>query len=454
MEGRTSTQATSGDQAFNANMRPEPDTKSKSALILEDIAEMDKAVFACGEDNNHSTALASDAPSPVQLMQDSGVSCHLCKKMYKNKGSLATHLRVKHKMSGNTRAKMPCLEVGCDYRGNRIARLITHLIQEHKMKFHCEKVTFQKKEDFWKWRKEAEERCRSSYCAETSAKTMVSGDVKFFLRCRRSGYVKCHSRGTLARGVRKGSVKINAVCTSFMEVTFGMEGGATVHFCRTHYGHADDGQHLRMNAEERETIRQLILEGQTASSIITTMKTKMPQHRHHLLKYANIRNISIRQNFQTHGKGLAEGDQDQEAFPDVVMSEADQNSPTLQVEKEVEVEAIDRESPDTPEILDHIQACSLERLQAEVKTKVEKVLHLSSTVTSEDTLKYVSENLDFLIDMLESCKDIEVIPDSSEPSEDTGQNVVLHKDIDGNTHLLLCSSKSIDDLMCKKKDAV
>lgn len=253
--------------------------------------------------------------------------------------------------------------------------------------------------------------------------------------------------------MRKGSIKINAVCTSFMEVTFDTAGGATVHFCRTHYGHADDGQHLRMNPEERRTIRQLILEGQTASSIINTMKTKMPQHRHHLLKYGNIRGISSRQSGYTQGGGVAEGGRDQGAFPDVVMSEADQNSLTLQVEKEVEVEAIDRQSPDTPEILDQIQVCNLERLQAEVKAKIEKAFCLASTVTSEETLKYVSQNLDILTDLLESSKDIEVISEPSEPSEDTGQNVVVHKDIDGNTHLLLCSSKSIDDLMCKKKDA-
>ncbi|MPC21645.1 hypothetical protein E2C01_014636 [Portunus trituberculatus] len=411
---------------------------------------------------------------------------------------------------------------------------------------------------------------------------MVSGEMKFFLWCRRSGYDKYHSRVMVHGGQRKRSVKINAVCTSFMEVTFDTAGGATVHFCRTHYGHANDGQHLRLNAEERDSIRQLIQEGHGASSIITTMKTQMPQHRHHLLKYGNIRGIYIR---QTQGSGLAESDQetfqdavvngdqnsltsplqqphstdmaesDQETFEDAVMNrrqnsltsplqqphstgvveggqviyqnvvmgigsqnsltyslqqpqctgiveggqvmyqnavvnegsqdsltyslqqaqgsgmaecgqvtyqnavvkEGDQDSLTLEVEKEVEVEAIDRQPSDTSEILDldQLQACSVESLKAEVKAKIERAFHLASSVTNEETLKYVSENLDHLTDLLERSRGIEVVSEASKPlaSQDTGQNVVLHKDIDGNTHLLLCSSESIDNLMCKEEDA-
>lgn len=291
---------------------------------------------------------------------------------------------------------------------------------------------------------------------------MVSGDVKFFLRCRRSGYVKRHSRGSRTRGARKGSIKINAVCTSFMEVTFGRDGGATAHFCRTHYGHADDGQHLRMNAEERESIRLLILEGYTASAIITTMKTRMPQHRHHLLKYSNIRNISVRQNlFMTRDRDLAGGKR--RVFPGVVVGEAGQDSLTLQVEKEVEVEAEADErvmSPhtlvleshsQTSKPLGHIQDCSMEVLQKEVKTKIERISRLAASVTSKDTLKYLSENLDILTNQLENQVHIEVIPEPAEHTEEDGRNVVLHKDIDGNTHVLLCSPKSIEDLVCRKE---
>lgn len=268
----------------------------------------------------------------------------------------------------------------------------------------------------------------------------------------------------MTKGARKGSVKINAVCTSFMEVVFDRSGGATVHFCRTHYGHADDGQHLRLNAEERETIRELILKGYTASSIMATMRTCMPQHRHHLLKYSKIRNISVRQNlFMTRGRDLAGASR--RVFPSDIVDEAGQDSLNLQVEKEVEVEAEQEEkeemSPQTLVLEPHPQVSrtaetdqntdNTEQLQAEVKKKIEKLSCLASSLTSESTLRYLSENLGFLTDLLESETQIEVVTEPSEHVEASEQNVVLQKDIDGNTLVLLCSPKCMDDLVPKKE---
>lgn len=317
--------------------------------------------------------------------------------------------------------------------------------------------------DFWQWRKEAEERCRSSYCAETSTKKMVSGDIKFFLRCRRSGYVKCPPQGARTRVARKGSMKINAVCTSFMEVIFMKDGGATVHFCRTHYGHADDGQHLRMNSEERESIRQLILEGHTASAIIATMKTRMPQHRHHLLKYSKIRNISVRQNlYMTRDRNLGGGSRP--VFSGELVSDTGQDSISLQVVKEVEVQAEEQEEVMSSHTLDlqphpHSSVApvttqdgdSVQTLQTEVKQRLDKLSSLAASVTSVSCLRYLSENLGFLTDLLENESRIEVVTEPSEHSEAGDQNVVLHKDIDGNSLIILCSPRNIDDLVDKKK---
>lgn len=144
MEEKTTFLPASGDM-FSAGMCPEPNIKTEPVIVLKE--EVDQTTFTCEEESDHSDGQTGDPSSQAIVMQKEGrVLCHLCKKVYKNKGSLATHLRAKHKLCGNARAKMPCLEVGCDFRANRIARLITHLIQAHKMKFQCEKVTFQKKD--------------------------------------------------------------------------------------------------------------------------------------------------------------------------------------------------------------------------------------------------------------------------------------------------------------------
>lgn len=131
------------DELYSIEMNQEAGIKVEPAVKLEEIVEgMDRATR---EESDYSNQ-AIDLSRREIVVNEGRVACHICKKAYKNKSSLATHLRAKHNLCGNTRAKMPCLEVSCDFKANRIARLITHLIKAHKMKFQCEKVTFQNKD--------------------------------------------------------------------------------------------------------------------------------------------------------------------------------------------------------------------------------------------------------------------------------------------------------------------
>ncbi|XP_071513030.1 uncharacterized protein [Panulirus ornatus] len=462
----------------NFSIDQEPYIKTEPAIILEELTSMgDSAYMYCENDDDPNDSVQDGSMEKNQVIDmsqedEQSTICHICSKTYKNKSSLSTHLRVKHNLSAQSRAKMPCLEPGCDFRGNRIARLISHLIRAHKMKFQCEKVTFQQKDDFWKWKKEAEERCRASYSAQTSAKTMVSGDLKFFLRCRRSGFVKStDSKSAISRPrfVKKGSMKINAVCTSFMEVMFMKEGGATVHFCRTHYGHDEDGSHLRMNDEERDMIKDLILEGFPAAKIIAIMKTRMPIHRHQLLKYANIRNISVRQNlFMTRGKGLVGGSRRVflRKIPKclLVRSEGDSNM-SLRVDNEIEVEAdlaeADHSYP-TLIVQTHSQRSmvfsenmeNVKQLRNEIQAKIERISRLASGLVTDTALRNLSENLDNVARTVENEKHIEVIPEVPETTNINQQNIVLHRDTDGNSVILLCSNRNIDDLVDEKNVSI
>nr|XP_053632295.1 uncharacterized protein LOC128688425 isoform X1 [Cherax quadricarinatus] len=442
--------------------------KAEKPIIIEDLADIDDDTYVYCETEIDQIGVdgTDDVRQIITVSQDEdneNTVCRVCSKTYKNKSSLATHLRVKHNLSTETRAKMPCLESGCDFRGNRIARLISHLIRAHKMKFQCEKVTFQQKDDFWKWKKEAEERCRASYSAQTSAKTMVSGNVKFFLRCRRSGFIKpVDSKTSMSRArfVKKNSMKINAVCTSFMEVIFLKEGGATVHFCRTHYGHDEDGSHLRMNTEEKEMIKELILEGYSASKIIAIMKMRMPTHRHQLLKYANVRNISVRQNlFMTRGKGLVGSSRRvflRKIPKCLLVRPGEDSSMSLQVENEIEVKAEISEADNSHPTLiiqtysqENNEHQELKQLRNDIQTKIERISRLTSGLVSDTALRHLGESLDSITKALEKEKRIEVIPENSEATS-IKQNIILHKDPDGNTVLLLCSNKNIEDLVADK----
>lgn len=136
---------TTGNEVYSIDLDEESNIKNEPIIILDEIMEeMDQKTLSGQEASDHSNS-TSDL-SRRETVKEDRVVCHLCKKVYKNKSSLATHLRAKHKLCGNRRAKMPCLEVGCGFRASRIARLISHLIKAHKMKFQCEKVKFQNKD--------------------------------------------------------------------------------------------------------------------------------------------------------------------------------------------------------------------------------------------------------------------------------------------------------------------
>lgn len=147
MENATTFRPATREELYSVDLSQEAGIKIEPSIKLEEMVEgMDQATLNAGEEESDHSDPASDLSKRDIVVKEGRVACHMCKKVYKNKSSLATHLRAKHNLCGNTRAKMPCLEVGCDFKANRIARLITHLIKIHKMKFHCEKVTFQNKD--------------------------------------------------------------------------------------------------------------------------------------------------------------------------------------------------------------------------------------------------------------------------------------------------------------------
>lgn len=171
-DSKMSDKSTCFSEEFNMNQESivetsscvvvDPEHKTESSIVIEEVADIDDTAYiyfhndsdsGCNDllDSRAQEESGGDSKTDQDDDQQEDKVCTVCNKTYKNKGSLATHLRAKHNMSIGHRAKMPCLESGCDFRGNRIARLITHLIRAHKKKFQCEKVTFKQKEGKADW---------------------------------------------------------------------------------------------------------------------------------------------------------------------------------------------------------------------------------------------------------------------------------------------------------------
>lgn len=120
---------------------------------INDLSEIDdsSSIYNVNLGEDQPDDIASSRRQKVKESRNSeeneiAVLCPICNRMYKTTVSLTSHLRKTHNFYKPDRNKMPCLESGCSFRTNRIVRLITHLIRSHKLKFQCEKVTFQQKD--------------------------------------------------------------------------------------------------------------------------------------------------------------------------------------------------------------------------------------------------------------------------------------------------------------------
>lgn len=292
---------------------------------------------------------------------------------------------------------------------------------------------------------------------------------------------------------RSSSGKINAVCTSFMVATFAREGGATVYFCRTHYGHTLDSYRPKMTEKEQLTIKNMIVAGNSASEIVASLKTSLPANRHHVIKYANIHNIATRHNLRlTPGRstdsacqlGMLTATQGSLAHPEDL----------LKVEEEVEVveEEVEGVMEDTMEDwtveteletatsgspmihVEHSSDKNLEMevicnpaslteptvtsLQEQVMLKVSRVSTLAAGTNSRSVLTQLSEKLDNLLADLQSNMCIKVVPSESEKcgpdlgielvpveAECSSTDIVLDRDVVGNDIMLYCSNRPMHD---------
>ena len=157
-----------------------------------------------------------------------------------------------------------------------------------------------------------------------------------------------------------------------------------------------------MNDVERAIIKDLVVKGLTASEIITEMKSRLPTHRHHLLRYANVRNVSVRHNLPlTKGKGFPNKDE-------LVLKTDCDNGINLVVDNEVEIEDVVKHeiTSETVSCREHNikynQTRTVEQLHDEIAEKAQEILKAASCLVSKSSLISLSGKLtDILNDLNE-----------------------------------------------------
>ncbi|CAL4061342.1 unnamed protein product, partial [Meganyctiphanes norvegica] len=318
--------------------------------------------------------------------------------------------------------------------------------------------------DFWKWKDEAEKRCKSSYTTHTSPKKGVGGSEKYFFQCRRSGFtkrkkaIKNPEERINGKFIKRESIKINGACTSFMKVVLEKEK-AVVYFCRTHYGHPEDAKHLRMNDKEKLMIEELITQGLTAAEIISIMKTQLPLERHQLLKYSNIRNVSQKKNLFLARRlySLPRNVSRDEILLRGMQPKNDDPSLNLVVDNEVEVNEHTSETSfqdsynstykiemhSKADTLHQIQFSEMESLRNEINTKIERLANLSKSCNSIASLKSLNSDFNVFLEKADVDKDIELVTVEDLSSDNDivsigAENIAFSKDDDGNPVTIVC----------------
>lgn len=115
--------------------------------------------------------------------------------------------------------------------------------------------------DFFCWKASVEKFTKSSYIASVKYKSR-NGLITHYYLCNRSGKLqpsKCCKRLPKSQG----SCKLNRSCTSSIKVLHGNFFFTT--WVKTHYGHSQELQHIRLPKDDRATVASKLMIGVTPS---------------------------------------------------------------------------------------------------------------------------------------------------------------------------------------------
>lgn len=148
--------------------------------------------------------------------------------------------------------------------------LFEHFQESHNIKVTTEMSQFTNVEEFESWKKQVETETHALFInAHGSYKTKNQVKTKYV--CHRSGFYKSKGNG-MRRLKTQGSSKINGYCPAEMCIKI-MEGKYEVKFVKTHVGHSNNLEHLKLTRTKRKSPA-----GQIASRTVLEVQNSNPVH--------------------------------------------------------------------------------------------------------------------------------------------------------------------------------
>lgn len=155
--------------------------------------------------------------------------------------------------------------------------------------------------DFHIWKISYERHNNCSYVIKK--RCSKPGEFLYLYDCSRSGVYKNRKTTTKRSLKSQGTKKIGFSCTSTIKVTK-LQGIFCVRFCKTHYGHTTEVEHVNLSVVDRQEIADMLAQGLTVDEILDKYKASVDGDlkRIHLLKRKDIRNIAATNNIVLKSK--------------------------------------------------------------------------------------------------------------------------------------------------------
>ena len=161
------------------------------------------------------------------------------------------------------------------YRFSSIAKLISHLQEQHQTQISLQNLNFTSLEEFNKW-KVKEERLNNAYYVQHTANKVYGDNVHHYLMyCNRSGIARSQSEGKRITKAQ-GSCKIGETCCSYIKVSQNKPSGkVNVQYCPTHINHSAELAHLPIPSDTKHVIAAKLHEGVSLEKILDSVRDNL-----------------------------------------------------------------------------------------------------------------------------------------------------------------------------------
>ncbi|XP_072399485.1 uncharacterized protein [Diabrotica undecimpunctata] len=222
--------------------------------------------------------------------------CEICEYSASRPDTLLRHKSYNHRPNFdkvNSSTIIACAM--CDHTSSTKNLMLKHYKLKHDITLaEKESFTFASEDKFFEWKLSVENSDKNNFVLNRGKTSAADGKSKSTFYCFRDGYFK--SRGSNVRQEKMlGSNKINGHCPAKMEVITLPTGEIKVEFFKTHVGHQNEVERMRLSKKEKDEVAKYIASKIPFDNILDNLKASLSNdevQRRDLIKLKDMHNIA------------------------------------------------------------------------------------------------------------------------------------------------------------------